>query len=296
MSRKSFAEQVREELYGVAVKKKCCKRARLLGLLINSTEYEGENKIYFRIHSMELLDFVISSYFAHFDDPNSLIECKPLPHGDKILRFRSPAISKILADIDNEGRATFLNGCELCTGCFLRGVFLACGTLNDPRKSLHLEFLVNNPKRAEFLQKVLTDCGYPPHIVKRRNGTGLYYKDGTSIEDLIAMFGSGRYAMELMNIRFERQLRGEENRATNCTTQNIAKTVSAAMRQIDAIKILKKNGKLSQLPAGIQETARLREENPEASLEELREMHNPPLTKSGLNHRLKKLIDEAELS
>ena len=100
--------------------------------------------------------------------------------------------------------------------------------------------------------------------------------------------------MELMNVRFERQLRGEENRATNCLTKNISKTVTAAMRQVDAIRALRRSGRLSGLPAGVQETAALREENPEVSLEELCALHNPPITKSGLNHRLKRLLEEAE--
>ena len=100
--------------------------------------------------------------------------------------------------------------------------------------------------------------------------------------------------MELMNIRFERQLRGEENRATNCLTKNISKTVSAAVRQTEAIRALQKSGRLSQLPDGVQETAALRLQNPEASLEELRALHDPPITKSGLNHRLKRLLEESE--
>ena len=185
-------------------------------------------------------------------------------------------------------------GCESCPSAFLHGAFLSAGTVNDPHKSIHLEFFLRVPAYLPLTTAVLEGCGYPPRVVVRGNGTGLYYKDGSSVEDLLTLCGAGRVAMELMNVRFERQLRGEENRATNCLTKNISKTVTAAMRQVDAIRVLRRSGRLSGLPAGVQETAALREENPEVSLEELCALHNPPITKSGLNHRLKRLLEEAE--
>ena len=100
--------------------------------------------------------------------------------------------------------------------------------------------------------------------------------------------------MEIMNLRIERDIRNQENRATNCVTKNIEKSVSASAKQMDAIEKLILSGMLAQLPETIRITARLRAENPDASLEELRNLHVPPITKSGLNHRLQKILAEAD--
>ncbi len=288
----SFADEVRAELYAIPVKKPCCRRALAAGLLLGAAA--DETGVAARYPSGAAADYAADALHAFFGRAVT-VETVVLPHGARALIFSSPAAGKLLTLMRREDAAGALTGgCDACHGCFLRGAFLSAGTVNDPHKSLHLEFLIRNPAFVPLTETVLLNCGYPPHTVVRENGTGLYYKDGTSVEDLITLTGAGRVAMEMMNIRFERQLRGEENRATNCLTKNIAKTVSAAVKQTEAIRHLQRSGRLSQLPAGVQETARLRMENPEASLEELRTLHSPPLTKSGLNHRLKRLLDEAE--
>ena len=287
----SFADEIRAELFGLPVKKPCCRRALAAGLLLGASVDGGT--VHARFPSAAVADYAGEILRAQFGRGLQLTAAL-LPRGARMLSFSSPAALKLLhvmREPDAAGRLT--SGCDACPGSFLHGAFLSSGTVNDPHRSLHLEFLLRVPDYVPLAEAVLSSCGYPPHCIARESGTGLYYKDGTSVEDLITLCGAGRVAMELMNVRFERQLRGEENRATNCLTKNISKTVSAAVRQVEAIRVLRKSGRLFQLPDGVQQTAELREQNPEASLEELRALHNPPLTKSGLNHRLKRLLDEA---
>ena len=171
---------------------------------------------------------------------------------------------------------------------------MACGTLNDPQKSTHLEFLLRDEHCASLLGAFLEDSGYAPKQADRKGVTGLYFKDAGSVEDLLALMGAVKISMDMMNLRIEREIRNQENRATNCVAKNIEKSVSASAKQMAAIEKLTVTGMLAQLPDSVRLTARLRAENPDASLEELRNLHVPPITKSGLNHRLQKLLTEAE--
>ena len=288
----SFAGEVRDELYEGVPKKSCCRRALAAGLLLGA---ETEDKtVTVRFPSEACADYAEEVFRTQFGRGLTFAR-RPLPRGSRLSAFSSPAAAKLLHAMREPDAAERLTGgCESCPSAFLHGAFLSAGTVNDPHKSIHLEFFLRVPAYLPLVTAVLEGCGYPPRVVARGNGTGLYYKDGSSVEDLLTLCGAGRVAMELMNVRFERQLRGEENRATNCLTKNISKTVTAAMRQVDAIRALRRSGRLSGLPAGVQETAALREENPEVSLEELCALHNPPITKSGLNHRVKRLLEEAE--
>lgn len=191
-------------------------------------------------------------------------------------------------------RLLHLSDCEGCRAAFLRGLFFACGTVNDPGRSSHLEFLLSHPVTEGAVTKELEALGYPPKRIERASGVGLYYKDAGSVGDLITLMGSHNIIFEFYNARIARDIRNNENRATNCVARNIQKSVAAAARQMEAIGRLMGSGKLDALPEPLRETALLRYRNPDATLDELREMHHPSISKSGLSHRLQKLIDAAE--
>lgn len=305
----SFADSVRGELISAAVKRPCCKKALVCGMLAGA-EREGA------CLSLSLRDGDVAEFAAETVRKTYCRSPELLPavvRGRKgwNLSFSSPAAADRVglmeefgkdpgapekADADEQSRVDAVIGisCECCRSSFLRGAFLTLATVNDPHRSTHLEFSVRHTERTAFLRAFLTSCGYPPGIIRRAGGDGLYYKDSGSAEDLIAMAGAGKTAMEMMNIRIEREIRNQENRATNCVAKNIEKSVSAASRQLAAIEKLALTGMLAQLPEPIRLTARLRAENPDATLEELRMLHEPPITKSGLNHRLQKLLDMAD--
>ena len=213
------------------------------------------------------------------------------------ISFSSPALSKLLWQLsfpDAELDALLHFSCDTCRGAYLRGIFLALGTVNDPQKSFHLEFAVPSHANLELLAAFLESVGYAPRRIKRANGVGLYYKDGTSQEDLIGMMGAQHTVFEIMDNRIARDIRNNENRATNCVAKNIEKSISAATRQMDAINKLLEHNRLDTLPDALRETAMLRYRNPDVTLDELVRLHVPPISKSGLNHRLQKLQELAE--
>ena len=157
-----------------------------------------------------------------------------------------------------------------------------------------MEFVLPSEESADAVTNYLSSIGYPPRRIARNTGVGLYYKDATSVADLITLMGSHSIIFEFYNARIASDIRNNENRATNCVARNIQKSVAAAARQLEAINRLMAVGKLDSLPEPLRETALLRYRNPDATLDELKDLHHPPISKSGLSHRLQKLLDEAE--
>ncbi len=293
----SFADGIREELLALPLKRPCCKRAISNGLLSSATVRgdltvlicKGEDVAFF---AADLLRRQFGKTITPVADSSHGRGAYRLEFASqKALSFlrRAQSLDMETAEVD----ACLELSCETCRSAFLRGLFLACGTVNDPRKSFHMELHV--PAETErAISAYLESCGYPPRRIERVGAVGLYYKNGTAVEELVTLMGAAKSAMEIINIRIEREIRNQENRATNCVAKNIEKSVSAASRQMLAIEKLTLSGMLAQMPEGIRMTALLRAENPDATLEELRMLHDPPITKSGLNHRLNKLIDEAD--
>lgn len=185
--------------------------------------------------------------------------------------------------------------CPSCKSSFLRGVFYSAGTVSDPAKSFHLEIKTDNEKLADSLREYISANCVGMKKTKRADRFSLYLKKGDDIEDLMHFMGAGKEAFEVANEKIKRDFLNLANRRSNFEVVNIAKTVNASTKTIEAIKELERRGMLSKLPSGLEETARLRLENPFANLEELAEMHSERITKSGVNHRLKKLIEISDI-
>ena len=180
--------------------------------------------------------------------------------------------------------------CPNCRGVFVRGVFLSAGRISDPNKSYHLELSLPLAEAADRMADFLTGEGLSPKRMVRKTEQVLYYKDSEEIENFLAYIGATNAAFAIMNKKIERELRSSANRITNGEMANIGKTVAAAGEQVAAINALKESGELERLPEELKITARLRLEHPDASLASLAELHDPPITRSGVNHRLKKLL------
>ncbi len=283
----SYADSVREELLEIAVKRPCCRKSLAGGLLLAEAADVERSTIVFRHEAVA--EFAAREFRRQFGKPPVVEKQTAYGHTKWELLLPAVGVSKLQKE-----QAEPISDCEGCRSAFLRGAFLCCGTMNDPEKSTHLEFLLQNGQCADRLRRFLQSLGYEPRTVLRKNGIGLYFKDAASVEDLVALMGAGKMSMGIMNLRIEREIRNQENRATNCVAKNIEKSVSASAKQMDAIEKLTVTGMLAQLPDSIRLTARLRAENPDASLEELRNLHVPPITKSGLNHRLQKILNEAD--
>ena len=173
---------------------------------------------------------------------------------------------------------------------YLRGAFLAGGSVTDPAKRYHLEMTTSHYKVSRETCALLIECGFSPKELSRGGNNILYFKQSDYIEDFLTAIGAQVSAMGVMEAKVEKDLRNGVNRRVNCETANLTKVVDASMGQMAAIRALEEAGELDKLPGKLRETALLRRENPEATLQELAAMLNPPITKSAINHRMRKLL------
>lgn len=183
---------------------------------------------------------------------------------------------------------------ECCLRSYIRGAFLMGGTLSDPEKSYHLEISTADEEYADSLKKALSLLSLPSGLTRRKGRTLLYIKDSDSIVDFLLMIGATGAMLQTENVRINKSVRNSVNRTMNCESYNINKTMDAAQRQRDAIRLIEKTGNYAKLSRVLRETADLRMEYPEASLDQLAEAHVPPVTKSAVNHRLRKITEMAD--
>ena len=176
---------------------------------------------------------------------------------------------------------------------YLRGAFLAGGSVTDPAKRYPLEMTTSHYKVSRETCALLIECGFSPKELSRGGNNILYFKQSDYIEDFLTAIGAQVSAMGVMEAKVEKDLRNGVNRRVNCETANLTKVVDASMGQMAAIRALEEAGELDKLPGKLRETALLRRENPEATLQELAAMLNPPITKSAINHRMRKLLELA---
>lgn len=181
-----------------------------------------------------------------------------------------------------------------CKRAFLRGAFLASGSMSHPEKSYHIEMVCASKAKAEQIQRLINSFGLDAKVILRKNSYVVYLKEGSQIVDLLNIMEAPIALMEMENVRILKEMRNSVNRKVNCETANINKTVSAAAKQEEDIRLIQKEIGLNKLPEGLQEIAELRLTYPDASLKELGEMLTEPLGKSGVNHRLRKLSELAE--
>ena len=184
------------------------------------------------------------------------------------------------------------NAC--CRRAFIRGAFLAAGSISAPEKFYHFEIVCPTEPKAEQLKNIIATFDIEAKIVPRKKYYVVYIKEGSQIVDILNVMEAPVSLMELENIRIVKEMRGSVNRQVNCETANINKTVSAAVKQIEDIRFIQSVAGLSGLPESLQEMARIRLERPEATLKEWGEALEPPVGKSGVNHRLRKLSLVAE--
>ncbi len=176
-------------------------------------------------------------------------------------------------------------------GAFLRGAFLSGGVISNPEKEYRIDFNIKSRELAEEFYGLLEDKGFGLKIAERANGCCVYSKKSEEIEDLLTIMGAGGETLNLINIKIYKSVRNRLNRVNNFETSNILKTADAAFVQRTAIEKYKKSGKLETLPEELLEVAKLRLENPDSSLSALSKLSKVKLTRSGLNHRMKKLME-----
>ena len=181
-----------------------------------------------------------------------------------------------------------------CKRAYIRGAFLASGSISDPNKSYHFEIVCRTQEQGEQLQQVMMDFGVDAKIVERKKHYVVYLKEGAQIVDMLNVMGAHVALMNLENVRILKEMRNSVNRKVNCETANISKTVNAAVRQVEDIQLIVEKQGMSSLPENLQEIARVRMENPDMPLKELGALLTPPIGKSGVNHRLRRIGEIAD--
>lgn len=190
---------------------------------------------------------------------------------------------------------SFVSGNDIDTGVFLRGVFLSCGSVSVQKAGYHMELSVHDSNKCEQLYNVIREQGMKINRSVRRGVPYLYSKDSENISDFLTFIGAMQSAMEVMNIKIYKGFRSNINRKVNCEAANIGKTVAASAKQIEDITFITECGEYDKLPSELKEMASFRTENPDISLSELGKLFDPPISRSGVNHRIeriRKIADE----
>ena len=293
----SFSAEVKRELCRLNISKQCCAQAEAYGILLycntfSSTEVriitENPN---FAARLPKLFRRAFNLQFDRQPEPETpgklvfqITERKKLDHIINLLGYdpRQNLVLHINFGMLEE---------ECCRASFLRGVFFAGGSITDPLKRYHLELTTSHLQANRELEVLLRESGYPPKSISRNGSFITYFKQSDQIEDFLTLIGAPVAAMKIMSAKLEKDLRNSVNRRLNCDNANLDKTVEAAREQLECIRHLQAAGLLEQLPDKLQLTAALRLENPELTLSELAEEFDPPVTKSCLNHRMRKLME-----
>ena len=306
----SFSSQVKEELSRIEEAHPCCRRSELAAMLRNGLTLRrvgGVTHLLFVSENAALSRHVFSSVKELYHSGPEVVMLKThrfRDHAVYRLDFSALAAESerhgLLHDIGirvAEGHLDFLpwkpkNRC--CRRAFLRGCFLATGSISDPDRSYHLEVSFPEPQLLAEFQEMLREYGIEARDIVRKGHLLAYLKEGQEIVDFLNIVGAHASLMQLENIRIMKDMRNQVNRIVNCETANLEKTVNASFRQVEQIRYLEAHIGLDALPDGLRDIARLRLEHAEVSLQELGEMLHPVLTKSGVNHRLRKLERMAE--
>ena len=181
-----------------------------------------------------------------------------------------------------------------CRRAYIRGAFLSVGSVNDPEKNYHMEFVLADEFSAEQLKELINSIGLDAKVVERKEHFVVYLKEGEQIVDLLNIMEAPLALMDLENVRIMKEMRNDINRKVNCETANLNKVVGAAVKQLEDIEYIEEKIGLSSLPEQLEEIARLRLEYPDKSLKELGSFLSTPVGKSGVNHRLRKISNIAE--
>ena len=297
----SFSASAKAEVCRVQPQKRCCALAECFGILLfcNSFHRDGVKIITESREFAQLLPKLFKKAFG------LTFDVLPQEDGDRKLVFRIQDHQKLETIMDAYGfsredtLALHVNlpvvEEECCKAAFLRGAYLAGGSVTDPGKGYHMELATTHISVAKETFALMWDVmGFQPKTAERAGGQVLYLKQSELISDFLTYLGAPVAAMGIMEARLEKELNNKVNRRCNCDDANTSKVVEAAQEQLSAIRILRERGQLEKLPAKLLQAATAREENPESALTELAGMMDPPISKPAMSHRLKKLVELAK--
>ena len=287
----SFSSELKENLSKISnLSNKEIVKYELIGYLISNntvykngkTTYKTENEYNINRFSKLLSNINITNYKIDIKGNNYIIIAPKIENIEEIIYLEE--------DIEYKGETSK----EELLKAIIRGAFLGAGSINNPESKYHLEIILSTIYNAEKIINILKTFTIQAKKLERKNGYSIYIKDGEEISKLLALIGANSSVLKFEQIRVLRDMKNNINRKVNCETANINKTVNAAVKQIEAIKKLQKIGEFDKLSENLKEIAKIRIKNPDASLVELGQMLKDPIGKSGVNHRLNKILSIAQ--
>ncbi len=285
----SFSAEQKRDIISQVIKSPCCRKSFLRGI-ISARADVAENGLVISVDSTENAEHIKSLILS---SGIKEVEISNPPKGGrcKIIRYSSRVDIEYVNAISQSG-ISIIEKCPTCRSSFLRGVFFASGRMSNPAKQYLLEFSVKSSTNA--MVDFFVSMGLEPKISKKPSEVIIYFKNSGQIEDFFALAGMNHTIFALMNAKIQAEIRNNANRVANCETNNITKAVSSSVEQVKLIEELIARGLLSQLPDELEKTARLRAEHSDLSLSQLSAIMTPRVSKSGLSHRLSKIVDIAK--
>ena len=296
----SFSYKAKAELCRTAVQRLCCARAECYGVLLYCNTFTMQ-EVRIITENPEFAARLPRLFHRAFNVKFDRLPTEEAPGSKLIFQITDPEkLRRIMDTLGYDPRQSLVLHVnfamleeDCCRMSFLRGAFLAGGSVTDPEKRYHLELSTSHVQASREVSALLQEMGFLPRSVMRGGSAVIYFKQSEHIEDLLTTLGAPVAATEIMTAKVDKEIRNGANRAMNCDMANVNKTLDAVAAQQEAIEKLEKAGQLEKLPDKMQETARLRMQNPELPLAQLAALFDPPISKSCLNHRIRKIMEEA---
>lgn len=309
----SFSATTKNELSRTEPERKCCKLAEIAGFIrmCGTIKLSGGGKVNVMLVTENP---AVARHFKrlikdYFDTNAALVIAKTAilkkghyyelminaeKNAEQILRETGILMVREGCNYISDGIYSDLIKTKCCRRAYLKGVFLGAGTISDPEKAYHLEIVCNSEVLSGDVKKLINSFGLHSKSVLRKSSHVVYLKEAEQIIDFLNILGAHGQLLDFENVRIVKEMRNKTNRINNCDSANLDKTINASAKQLENIRLIDEFRGLNSLPDKLLEVAELRLENPEASLIELAEMMDPPIGKSGINHRFKKLEEIAE--
>ncbi len=296
----SFSGDIKKEISTSSLPRGCCRTAFAYGLLQGGHAFSLNDMSIVTEHRAVAAAYA-AVITALFEDVSFCEQVQPRKNGCyyTVCVADEEDRRNVLSAFGHTGlepslrlnRANF--DCDACAAAYLRGAFLAAGAVSDPESDYHLEIAVPFHKLCMDILTLFQECGVPIKHIVRKGCNVLYLKESDAVADCLALIGAQSASLKIYQTVMLKDIRNKVNRQTNCENANLDKTVAAASDHIRAVQHICDHGGLEQLPPELQELARLRLSHPEFSLRELSEALDPPLTRSGVNHRLRRIAEYA---
>ncbi len=292
----SFSSDIKAELAAIQNETACCDAAQLYGMLEFGRSF-SKNGIALQTESRDVI-----TRFSQLLHTVCRVTADTTPSDKPGLQTASVPAARCETVMERFGHGNEITkrlnrsnlDCDTCAYAYLRGAFLACGAVTNPQVDYHLEFNVPYYNLSHDLMTLMGEIGLLAKCVKRKGNYVIYFKESEQIEDCLTMMGAVSASLELMNVKMIKSIRNTVNRVANCESANIGKTVAASVAQTEAVRRIESTVGFDALPEELRDLCRLRLEFPEYSLRDLGEALNPPISRSGVNHRFQRILEIAE--